>query len=77
MSNKKPEYKKAKIKVSKEDWKKIKGLTVEYNKSLVTPITPHEMAAAILHLALNKLTVKEIHNYIDNTLEPLIVKEKE
>jgi len=71
MSNKKTEYKKAKIQISKEDWKTIKGLTVAYNKSLdplysksMTPITPREMAAAILHLALDKLTASEIHNYI-------------
>jgi hypothetical protein len=61
MSNK--EFKKAKIRISQEDWKTIKGLTKSHNQSLVDPLesmTPREVAAAILHLALNKFAWRDI-----------------
>lgn len=61
MSNK--EFKKAKIQISQEDWKAIKGLTKAHNNSVIDPLesmTPREVAAIILHLALSKFTPSEI-----------------
>jgi hypothetical protein len=71
MSNK--EFKKAKIRISQEDWKTIKGLTKSHNQSIVDPLEsinqsivalesmkPSEVAAAILHLALNKFAWRDI-----------------
>lgn len=59
----KAKRKKAKVKISREDWKAIKGLAAAHNKSSFDPVdsvTPGEVAAVVIHLALEKLTASEI-----------------
>lgn len=59
----KAKRKKAKVKISSEDWKVIKSIAVSVNRTsfdIVDPITPEEVAAILLHLALEKLTPTEI-----------------
>lgn len=59
----KAKRKKAKVKIAKEDWKAIKGLAIAHNKSSFDPVdsvTPSEVAAVVLHLALEKLTPGDI-----------------
>ena len=65
------DIKKAKIKISKEDWKAIKGLTKSHNQSLHDPldaVTTREMTAFILHLALTKFTPSEIITFVRNEM---------
>jgi hypothetical protein len=59
--------KKAKIKVSKADWKAIKGLARAH--SAIDPLNSMkagEVAAAILHLALEKFTPSDIKRELDS-----------
>jgi hypothetical protein len=73
VKNKTQKPKKTKIKVSKEDWKAIKGLAKAH--SLADPLNSMragEVAAAILHLALEKLTPGEIPADLEKRiLDPL------
>jgi hypothetical protein len=70
MSKKKS--KRVKIQISKEDWKAIKGLAKAHNHSvfdILDHITPREVAASILHLAMNKLTPSDIKEEIDREIK--------
>jgi hypothetical protein len=70
MSKKKS--KRVKIQISKEDWKAIKGLTKAHNHSIfdiLDHITAREVAASILHLALNKLTPSDIRDELDREIK--------
>ena len=59
--------KKATIKVSKEDWKAIKGLAKAHSlKDPLYSIKAGEVAAIILHLALEKLTPTDIKRELDS-----------
>jgi len=63
----KAKRKKAKVKISKEDWKAIKGLAIAHNRTSFDPVdslTPAQVAAIILHLALEKLTPGEIQKVL-------------
>jgi hypothetical protein len=67
IKNKTQKPKKTKIKVSKEDWKAIKGLAKAH--SLADPLNSMragEVAAAILHLALEKFTPTDIKRELDS-----------
>lgn len=67
IKNKAKKPKKATIKVSKEDWKAIKGLAKAH--SLADPLSSikaGEVAAIILHIALDKLTPTEIKRELDS-----------
>lgn len=66
VKNKTQKPKKTKIKVSKADWKAIKGLAKAHSVDPLNSLKAGEVAAAILHLALDKFTITDIKRELES-----------